>query len=71
MAELEAKEAREREAIRYAQETKERERALEQKRMDVEAAVEQAHVATSPSAQAPTRSEPPLFTDAPDRKSVV
>ena len=64
MTELEADEARERETIRYAQETKERNRALEQKRMDVKAAAEQARAATSPPAQAPTRSEPPSSTDS-------
>jgi hypothetical protein len=57
MAELEADEARERETIRYAQESKERKRALEQKRMDVGVAAEQARAATSPPAPAPA---PPL-----------
>ena len=70
MAELEADEAREREAIRYAQESKERNRALEQKRMDVKAAAEQARAATSPSAQAPTRPEPPRSTEPPLAASV-
>ena len=63
MAELEADEARERETIRYAQETKERNRALEQKRMDVKAAAEQARAATSSPVQGPTRLEPPHSTE--------
>ena len=70
MAELEAKLARERETIWYAQEAKERKQALEQKRMDVEAATEQARAATSPPVQAPTRSEPPPFTHTPFAASV-
>ena len=70
MAELEAKEARERETIRYAQEDKERKRALEQKRMDVEAVVERARAATSPPAQAPTHPQPPSPTDSPLAASV-
>jgi hypothetical protein len=52
MAELEADLARERDTIRDAREAEERKRALEQKRMDVEAAAEQARAATSPPVQA-------------------
>src|SRR5260221_6453542 len=52
MMELDTDLARERETIRYAREAEERKRALEQKRMDVEAAAEQARIATSPPAQA-------------------
>jgi len=65
MAELEADEARQRETIRYAQEVKERKRALEQKRVDVQAAADQALAATSPLAQAPSRPAPPRSTDSP------
>jgi len=70
MAELETEEARERETIRYAREGKERKRALEQKRMDVEAAAEQARAAISPPAQAPSIPEPPRSTDSPLAASV-
>ena len=70
MAELVADEARQRETIRNAQEAKERKRALEQKRMDVEAAVEQARAATSLPAQVLSRPEPPRSTDFPSAASV-
>ena len=60
MAELEVDLARERESLRYARESEQRKYALEQRRMDVEAAAEQARAATSPPAQAPSRPEVPL-----------
>jgi len=55
MAELEAHLARERETLRYARDYEERRRALEQKRMDVDEATEQARAAISPPAQATSR----------------
>ena len=70
MAELVADEARQRETIRNAQEANERKRALEQKRMDVEAAAEQARAATSPLTRVLSRPEPPCSMDSSSAASV-
>jgi hypothetical protein len=70
MGELLAKEAREREPIRFTHEIKERQRVLEQKRMDIKAAAEQAHAAISSSTQAPSHPEPPRSTDSPSAATV-
>jgi hypothetical protein len=70
MEKLLANEARERETIRYAHEAKERRRVLEQKRMDVKAAAEQARAATSSSTQAPSYPEPPRSTAPPSAATV-
>jgi len=65
MAELQADLARKRETIRYAREAEERKRALEQLRMDVDAATVQAFAATLLPGQAPKPLETPGSTNVP------
>lgn len=70
MAELEAGLARERETIRYARDAEERKLALQQKRMDVKTAAEQARAAISPPTQATSHLAAPRSTIFPSASSV-